>query len=69
MSSLDWPAYTDAEISELLRLAPTASPLARPPEANYRCGPGTPQARESRAVTCCGDERYDDRAGAPEARR
>jgi hypothetical protein len=69
MSALDWPAYTDAEMSERLRLALTASPPPRPPEANFRCRPGTPSAREHRGVTCSGDERYDDRTGAPPARR
>jgi hypothetical protein len=37
MSALRWPAFTSAEIHEALRLALAASPLASPPEANYRC--------------------------------
>ncbi len=37
MSALRWPAYTDEEIAECLRLAFASSPLAHPPEANYRC--------------------------------
>jgi hypothetical protein len=37
MSALKWPAYTAAEISECLRLALAASPLAQPAEANWRC--------------------------------
>ena len=37
MSALRWPAYTDNEIAECLRLAFASSPLAQPPEANYRC--------------------------------
>ena len=37
MSTLRWPVFTSAEIQEALRLALAASPLAQPPEANYRC--------------------------------
>ena len=72
MSALRWPAYTDDEITEWLRLAVASSP---PPEANYRCrfDPEPEIAKEEAeflaGVTCSGDERYDDRSGAPEARR
>ncbi len=31
------PRHTDAAIAEGLRLAFGSSPLAQPPEANYRC--------------------------------
>ena len=65
MSALRWPAYTDEEIAEWLRLAFASSPLAQPPEANLRCR----EAELIAGVTCCGDERYDDRTAAPEARR
>jgi hypothetical protein len=37
MSALRWPVYTQTEILECLRLALAASPLAQPPEANWRC--------------------------------
>ena len=37
MSALRWPVYTSEEILEALRLALATSPLAQPPEANYRC--------------------------------
>ena len=37
MSALRRPAYTSAEISDCLRLALASSPLAQPPEANWRC--------------------------------
>lgn len=37
MSALRWPAYSDTEISECLRLALASSPLAPSPEANWRC--------------------------------
>ncbi|WP_028059637.1 hypothetical protein [Candidatus Solirubrobacter pratensis] len=48
MSALRWPVFTSAEIHEALRLALATSPLARPPEANFRCAaepgaPGLPQ--------------------------
>jgi hypothetical protein len=66
MSALRWPAYTDDEIAECLRLAFASSPLAQPPEANYRC---RFEPEPIAGVTCSGDERYDDRTAAPEARR
>jgi hypothetical protein len=37
MSTLRWPVFTSAEIHEALVSAIAASPLAQPPEANYRC--------------------------------
>jgi hypothetical protein len=70
MSALRWPAYTGDEIAEHLRRA--SSPLAPPAEANYRCAVVPERRREaerSAGVTCSGDERYDDRTAAPEARR
>ena len=73
MSALRWPAYTDEEIAEYLRLAFASSPLAQPPEANLRCRfvpePQPSEAELIAGVTCSGDERYDDRTAAPEARR
>jgi hypothetical protein len=72
MSALHWPAYTEDEIAECLRLAFASSPLAQPPEANYRCRVVPEPRREAEliaGVTCSGDERYDDRTAAPEARR
>lgn len=56
MSALRWPAYTDDEIAEYLRLAFASSPFAQPPEANYRCGtmlapPPEPEKTEE-PVTC-----------------
>ena len=72
MSALRWPAYNDDEIAECLRLAFASSPFAHPPEANYRCRLDPVPAREAEVtagVTCSGDERYDDRTAAPEARR
>ena len=72
MSALRWPAYTDDELAEYLRLAFASSPFAQPPEANLRCRV-VPEPREEAeviaGVTCSGDERYDDRTAAPEARR
>ena len=68
MSALRWPAYTDDEIAEYLRLAFASSPLAQPPEANFRCR-AVPEPERIAGVTCSGDERYDDRTAAPEARR
>ena len=57
MSALRWPAYTDGEIAEYLRLAFASSPLAQPPEANYRCRfdpepQPEPETREEEKVTC-----------------
>ena len=58
MSALRWPAYTNDEIAECLRLAFASSPLAHPPEANYRCRavpepqPEQEQEREEDTVTC-----------------
>jgi len=56
MSALRWPAYTDDEIAECLRLAFASSPLAQPPEANFRCRsvpvPPIEQPREEEPVTC-----------------
>jgi hypothetical protein len=70
MSALRWPAYTDEEIAEYLRLAFASSPLAQPPEANLRCrAVPEPKPEPIAGVTCSGDERYDDRTAAPEARR
>lgn len=37
MSTLRWPVFTSPEIQQALMLAIAASPLAQPPEANYRC--------------------------------
>jgi hypothetical protein len=58
MSALRWPAYTSAEISDCLRLALAASPLAQPPEANWRLRAGD---GESPGVTSPGDERDENR--------
>jgi hypothetical protein len=65
------PRTTDAVLAEALRLAFASSPLAQTPEANYRCRfVRAPEEAELVAgVTCSGDERYDDRTAAPEARR
>jgi hypothetical protein len=56
MSALRWPAYTDEEIGECLRLAFASSPLAQPPEANLRCravpAPQPEPRREEEKVTC-----------------
>jgi hypothetical protein len=57
MSALRWPAYSDEEIAEGLRLAFASSPLAQPPEANFRCRavpepPQPEQPREEETVTC-----------------
>ena len=56
MSALRWPAYTNDEIAEGLRLAFASSPLAQPPEANFRCRavpePPPEQEREKETVTC-----------------
>jgi hypothetical protein len=62
MSALRWPAYTNTDISECLRLAFASSPLAPAPEANWRCRRETEQAP---GVTCPGDERNVDRTAAP----
>jgi hypothetical protein len=56
LSALRWPAYTNDEIAECLRLAFASSPLAQPPEANYRCR-AVPelqpeQEREEETVAC-----------------
>ncbi len=56
MSALRWPAYTNDEIAECLRLAFATSPLAQPPEGNFRCR-AVPelqpeQEREDETVTC-----------------
>jgi hypothetical protein len=59
MSALRRPDYTEAEIAELLRLAP-------PVESNWRCGPQTEAAS---GVMCPVDDRDDDRTVAPQARR
>jgi hypothetical protein len=58
MSALRSPAYTSAEISDCLRLALAASPLAPVREANWRC---RDEDRESPGVTCPGDERDENR--------
>jgi hypothetical protein len=63
MSALRWPAFTSTEIHEALRLALAASPLAHPPEANYRCHAEPDERPQGTGVTCLGDER--NRAGAP----
>ena len=57
MSALRWPAFSDEEIAECLRLAFASSPLAQPTEANYRCRvvpepQPEPQAREEEPATC-----------------
>jgi hypothetical protein len=58
MSALRWPAYTDDEIAECLRLAFASSPLASPPEANYRCRftpepkPQPEMSRDEETATC-----------------
>jgi hypothetical protein len=56
MSALRWPAYTNDEIAECLRLAFATSPLAQPAEANFRCRPvPVPQLeheREEEKVAC-----------------
>ena len=44
MSELRWPAYTSTEIHEALRLALGVSPLAQPPEANWRVRREEPEA-------------------------
>ena len=59
MSALRWPAYTEAEIAELLRDVP-------PARSNWRC---EPQAEAPSGVMCLGDDRDDDRTAAPPARR
>jgi len=50
-----------------------ATSLAAQPESNYRCRfvarPEPERAEQFAGVTCSGDERYDDRTAAPEARR
>jgi hypothetical protein len=54
MSALRWPAYSEDEIAECLRLAFASSPLAQPPEANFRCRavpePAPAQPREEEPV-------------------
>jgi len=52
MSALRWPAYSEDEIAECLRLAFASSPLAQPPEANFRCRavPEPAQPREEEPV-------------------
>jgi hypothetical protein len=58
MSALRWPAYTQDEIAECLRLAFASSPLAQPTEANLRCRfepepqPQPPEALDEETVTC-----------------
>jgi hypothetical protein len=64
MSALRWPAYTSAEISECLRLALATSPLAQPPEANWRC---RVVEREEPSVTSPVDDRHEHRGVAPQA--
>jgi hypothetical protein len=59
MSALRRPTHTSVEISDCLRLALASSPLAQPPEANWRCR--VEEAHESPGVTCPGDERDEDR--------
>jgi hypothetical protein len=55
MSALRWPAYSDEEIAECLRLAFASSPLAQPAD-NLRCRfvpePQPEEPREEEAVTC-----------------
>ena len=58
MSALRWPAYTSDQIADCLRLALAASPLAQPPEANWRC---LSEDRESPGVTSPGDDRDENR--------
>ncbi len=50
MSALRWPAYTNADISDCLRLAFASSPLAQAPEAHWRCGPEREEEPKTEAV-------------------
>jgi hypothetical protein len=54
MSALRWPAYTSTEIFEALRLALGVSPLAQPPEANWRVRRVEPEAElDDRQEVAC----------------
>jgi hypothetical protein len=58
MSALRWPAYTNAEISECLRLALASSPLATVSEANFKC---RTEGEQAPGVTCLGDDHDENR--------